>query len=92
MKPLIVEFSDSFDKQLRKSPVEIKKAFRERTLLFYASPTSPLLNNHKLKGRMGLYRSINVTGDWRALYTTRELDGGEAVVFELLGTHSQLYK
>jgi len=38
------------------------------------------------------YRSINITGDWRALYTIKgDGKGGEIAVFEILGTHSQLY-
>jgi mRNA-degrading endonuclease YafQ of YafQ-DinJ toxin-antitoxin module len=38
------------------------------------------------------YRSINVTGDWRALYSEQQQNGKEIIVFEMLGTHSQLYQ
>lgn len=29
---------------------------------------SPLLNNHSLTGKWRGYRSINITGDWRAIF------------------------
>jgi mRNA-degrading endonuclease YafQ of YafQ-DinJ toxin-antitoxin module len=34
------------------------------------------------------YRSINITGDVRALYTVKE---GALILFVFIGTHSQLY-
>ncbi len=58
--------------------------------LFKADNFSPLLNNHILKGKYSGTRSINVTGDWRALYVT-EGQFGQDIVFVALGTHSQLY-
>ena len=87
-----VDFSPTFDKHLKKAPVKIVKAFRSRYELFTDNPYHPLLNNHALKGRMEGYRSINITGDWRALYTIKgDGKGGEIAVFQTLGTHSQLY-
>ncbi|GAI64559.1 unnamed protein product, partial [marine sediment metagenome] len=35
------------------------------------------------------YRSINITGDWRALYSKPDKD---IIIFEALGIHSQLYR
>jgi len=43
-----------------------------------------------LTGKYKGFRSINITGDWRAVF--RELKSGEIVYFDLLGTHSKLYK
>lgn len=86
--PKRIDYSKKFDKQLRKAPLEIKIAFRERLELFLRNPFHPFLNNHALTGKFSGHRSINITGDWRAIFT--EMEG--AVIFELLGTHSQLYK
>ena len=83
-----IDYSRSFDKQLKKAPLPIKVIFRKRFELFLSNPFNPQLNNHLLTGNYKGYRSINITGDWRALYSEDE----NSIIFELLGTHSQLYK
>lgn len=90
MKSVRVEFSQKFIKSLRKSPRKIKVAFRNRLELFLTDKFHPILYNHALEGKYKNYRSINISGDWRAIF--RELDGGEAIYFDFIGTHSQLYK
>lgn len=64
-----IDFSKRFDKQLRLAPLKIKEAFRDRLALFLQNPFNPLLNNHTLIGKFSGLRSINITGDWRALYS-----------------------
>ncbi|MBI3380176.1 type II toxin-antitoxin system mRNA interferase toxin, RelE/StbE family [Candidatus Gottesmanbacteria bacterium] len=86
--PARIDYSHRFDKQLRKAPLEIKIALRNKLSLFFQNPFHPLLNNHALVGKFANFRSINITGDWRAIY--KETD--DIVVFTLFGTHSQLYK
>lgn len=81
-------FAKTFSKQYGKAGRKIRSAFDERLELFLLDPFHPLLNNHALTGKYKGMRSINVTGDWRAIYSENK----EAVIFELLGTHSQLYK
>ena len=83
-----IEFSARFRKQYQKADKKIKKAFYKRLKLFRQDPFYPLLNNHLLIGRYREYRSINITGDWRAIYSRQR----NIIVFEMLGTHSQLYK
>jgi len=91
--PQRVDYSRTFDKQLRKSPLKIKIAFRKKLDLFLKNSFHPLLNNHPLSGKLAGYRSINITGDWRAIYSKANNAKGETViVFEMIGTHSQLYK
>jgi len=85
---MTIDFSNKFDKQLRKSPNKIKRAFKERLALFVKDQYHPLLNNHSLKGKLKPRRSIDITGDWRAWYRTE----GKAILFVAIGTHSQLYK
>lgn len=90
MKVKRVDFSKRFEKDLKKAPIKIKNAFRQRLEIHLTDKFNPLLNNHALIGRFEGYRSINITGNWRAIF--RELENGEVVYFDLLGTHSQLYK
>ena len=88
-----IKFSKKFSKQYGKSPKQIRRFFDERLALFIKDQSDPLLNNHSLKGNLSGYRSINITGDWRALYSEyEENDSGTIVIFELIGTHSQLYR
>jgi addiction module RelE/StbE family toxin len=86
---MIVEYSKKFEKQLRKAPKKIKIQFRKKLAIFILDKDDVRLNNHRLKGRFGIFRSINVTGDWRVIF--RELNGGKLVKFYLISTHSQLY-
>jgi addiction module RelE/StbE family toxin len=87
-----IDYSKKFLKQLKKSPIEIKIAFRKRLELFIENPFHPQLNNHALAGKFSGYRSINVTGDWRAIFSEYEDKDTPIVIFEIIGTHSQLYK
>jgi len=85
-----VKFSKKFSKQYDKAPTKIKKAFKKRLGLFLRNKFHFQLNNHPLTGRFKSHRSINVTGDWRAVF--REFESGKLVHFDFIGTHSQLYK
>ena len=88
-----IQSSGKFDKSYRKADDTIKVAVEGRLRLFVQDPFYPQLNNHSLKGKYRNYRSINITGDWRALYTEQvSEDGKKIIIFELLGTHSMLYK
>ena len=77
-----------FVKQYRRASAEVKEKFQSRLQLFKENRFNPVLNNHGLTGKYTGYRSINVTGDWRAIF----MEVGETVYFVALGTHSQLYK
>lgn len=85
---MLVRFGSKFEKQHGKADSKIKAALAKRLELFLQNPYDPILNNHALSGSYRGYRSVNVTGDWRAVYF--EKDG--VVIFVALGTHSQLYK
>lgn len=87
-----IDLSPNFDKYLKKSPDKVVRSFAIRYVLFEKDPYNRRLRNHALKGKLAGFRSINVTGDWRALYTVKnDGKGGQIAVFETLGTHSQLY-
>ena len=85
-----IKFTSKFKKQYRKAPKKVRKAFERRLDLFIKDKRHPLLSNHSLSGKLRGYRSINVSGDWRALF--KEFKNGELLFFEFLGKHSGLYK
>jgi addiction module RelE/StbE family toxin len=84
---LRIEFTPLFNKHRKAAPLEIKKAFQDTLALFIVEPDHPSLRNHPLKDKFAGVRSIDVTGDWRALYR-RERD---RIIFVEFGTHDQLY-
>ena len=83
-----VVFGKKFKKQYKKLPQEIQDKFDERLDLFRHNPQSRLLNIHKLRGRGECLFSMNVTGNYRALFLW---EGAKSVQFRKIGTHSQLY-
>ena len=85
------DLTKKFLKKYRKSPLKVQHACDRRLVLFREDKNDPRLNDHKLAGDLKKYHSININGDWRAIY--REIDGViEWVEFVDLGTHSELYK
>ncbi len=84
-----IKFSKFFLKQIEKAPEFIKLAFEKRLRIFLLNKHNLVLNNHNLKGKYQGCKSINISGDWRAIF--EELKNGD-IYFEFIGTHSQLYK
>jgi addiction module RelE/StbE family toxin len=82
-----IEFSPLFTKARKAAPLPIKLAFRDALELFSENPHDPALRNHALTGKYQDFRSIDVTGDWRALYREEP----ERFVFMDIGTHETLY-
>lgn len=83
-----IRFHKNFEKQYKKLKVSEKKKFKERKDLFFSDEYNPVLNNHPLQGKYQGYRSINVTGDVRAIYKKTD---AELVIFAAIGSHSALY-
>ncbi len=86
---MIVRFHRNFEKQYKKLKKREKNRFKERIKLFLRDEFDPILNNHPLKGKYKGYRSIDVTGDLRAIY--KRIVGGSAV-FVAINNHSNLYR
>lgn len=86
---MIIQYHRVFLKQHRKTPASIRQKFEKRLRLFVKDPFHLLLRNHRLSGDREGQRSINVTGDWRAVY---EMKNSHTVVFLEIGTHDSLYK
>ena len=85
---MILSSNKSFKKDYQRlSPKTIKK-FKQRILLFRQDEFNEILNNHSLSGKYQGYRSINVTGDLRAIYKKE----GQTVIFVAIDSHSNLYR
>lgn len=84
---LRIEYHKRFQKQYRKLPAKEQKKFAERVEIFTENPLAPELHNHPLHGEYAAYRSINITGDLRAIYQI----SGDKVQFLMIDTHSNLY-
>ena len=77
-----------FKKQFRKLPKNIQNHFKDRLDIFLDNMFHSLLNNHSADSVYPGWRSINVTGDYRAFFEVKEK---EMVIFMKIGTHSELY-
>jgi len=87
---MTIRYSKRFRKQFKKLRQAEQQRFWRQLAVFTANPSSASLYNHALTGQYKGYRSINVGGDLRALYHHQQTDT-QAIVFDLIGTHGQLY-
>ena len=85
---MIIDYHRKFTKTFSKLPQKIKVKFYERLILFEKNPFDAILNNHSVDHTYSHWRSINITGNYRALY---KIQDDEAVLFMKIGTHSELY-
>lgn len=84
---MILDFSKKFRKRLVKHSEAVQKRLEQRIGLFLTDPFHPILRNHLLQGTFDGYRSINITGDIRAVFK----QGERTILFVDIGTHSELY-
>jgi len=68
-------------------PYTVNARFDERMELFLKNPTHFSLNNHSVDRVYSGCRSINITGDYRAIFFMKE----GVAIFVNVGTHSELY-
>lgn len=84
---MIVRLHKNFEKKYKKLKKSEKDKFQERINIFLTDEFNPILNNHPLKGKYEGYRSVNVTGDLRAIYKREE----NLAIFVTINSHSNLY-
>jgi addiction module RelE/StbE family toxin len=84
---MVINYHRSFLSDFKKLTVKVKERFYERQEMFVVESFDPILNNHSLKGKYKNCRSINITGDYRAIYTINE----NSYIFIRIGTHNELY-
>lgn len=82
-----VRFHKKFIKRLAKLPAKVEDAFYARLEMFRANKFDSMLNNHSVDKVFPNCRSINVTGDYRAIFE----DNDDSIIFTTIGTHSELY-
>lgn len=82
-----IGFSKNFIKKSKKLSAKQRQQLLEQITVFKHNPLDPRLRNHQLVGKFKHYRSIDITGDIRVLY----LQTKDEVIFDTVGTHSQLY-
>ena len=85
---MTISYSKNFIKQSKKLTPRLREKIVERIERFSINPFDPPLRNHLLKGAYQEYGSINITGDYRALYLVRDTE----IIFDYIGTHAQLYE
>ncbi len=79
----------NFKKKYQDLQIKERSKVSERLKIFRRNPFNPILNNYPLRGKYNDYRSINITGDLRAIY--KRIDDNE-VRFITIGSHSGLYR
>lgn len=81
--------SKNFEKQFKRLNAQTKDKVIKRLEVFIEDPFHISLRNHELHGEWSSYRSINITGDVRAIY--KDTDSTIAH-FVAIGSHSELYQ
>ncbi len=84
---MIVVTHRSFNKKYVKLPKKLQKQTEDRIVLFSTESFHPLLDNHPLQGEWAGHRSINITGDYRAIFKQTI----NAAIFVDIDTHHNLY-
>ncbi len=84
-----IKYSKKFKKNIRKLPKVIVDKFFERVEIFQEDKFNFILNNHKLNGKYKSCSSINVTGNYRAVF---RYGLSNSIDFIDIGTHQELYE
>ncbi|KKU82708.1 MAG: hypothetical protein UY09_C0007G0016 [Parcubacteria group bacterium GW2011_GWA2_47_8] len=83
-----IVFHKQFTRQYKKLRPKEQKRFKTQRDLFLADPYHQSLNNHPLQGKYQGFRSMNVGGDLRVIYT---LITNDTAYFVAIDSHSNLY-
>lgn len=84
---MIIVYHREFLKDFKKLRLKEANKFKERLVLLEKDEFNPILNNHPLKGEFEGLRTINVTGDLRAIYKREK----NLAIFIAVDSHSNLY-
>jgi len=85
---MVIIFHSIFKKKFKKLSLKIQDCFCDRIILFENNKFNPILNNHSVEKRFPDCRSINITGDYRAIFKEGKAN---VYIFVNIGTHSELY-
>lgn len=84
---MVVKYTKDFIKDSKRLKSGRQEKLKVRLKLFGQDQFDPILNNHALKGEYSGYRSINITGDLRAIYK----QSSDEMIFITIDSHSNLY-
>lgn len=82
-----IRFHKNFKKRLKKLPSNVKIQFGERLEIFMHDKFAKILNHHAVDKAYPDCYSINVNGDYRAIFKNQD----QIIIFMLIGTHAELY-
>lgn len=85
-----LRFHKQFQKALQKLDKRKQEQARKKLHRFREEPYYASLRNHALRGKYLNYRSINISGDLRAIFQLSE--DGFTATFVTIGSHSELYR
>ncbi|MBU1164398.1 type II toxin-antitoxin system mRNA interferase toxin, RelE/StbE family [Patescibacteria group bacterium] len=83
-----IKYHKIFTNKFGKLKIKVREKAKERLIIFFDDPFNERLNNHALQGKYIGFRSINISGDLRAIY---KMINNDTVFFIDLDTHSNLY-
>ena len=81
------QFKKHYKKRISPKP-SLQKQFHSRFKLFMRDSASPLLEDHKLTGKLKSFRAFSITGNYRVVY---RLEAEDIMVLIDVGTHPQVY-
>ena len=84
---MIIVYHRHSKKSYKKLSPKVKEKLEERLRLFSKDEFDPILNNHALKGKFLGYRSINVTGNVRAIFKR----DAQSALFVAIDSRNNLY-
>ena len=82
-KKIIINYSSSFFKDLRKFPKNQLKFLTQKEKIFLQNPFDPRLKTHKLKGELDDFYAFSISYHWRIVFHFE----GKNVIFDAVGTH-----
>jgi len=82
-----IKFHKNFKKRFKKIPFSVQERFYERLDLFLKDKFDKILHNHSVDRAFPNCKSINISGDYRAIFEEQE----DTAIFITIGTHSELY-
>jgi len=85
---MTIKYSKQFRKQFKKMSMKDQQQFWIKLEWFKEDAFDSRLRNHELKGKLRGFRSIDIKNDLRAIY---EIIDGEIYLYQMIGTHAQLY-
>lgn len=85
MKIREIHYSETFERQFKVLPLEIKKKAVKKEAIFRENPFHPSLRLHKLKGKLDGLWSISIDRGYRIIFEV--MKNGD-IVFISVGTHA----